>query len=243
MLKYYLDISVDDDFGVNSNSWMGGNTIVNPDFIKSINGSKAIIDPNLFIGRNFFKPLEKLLENDVPLSKLSHDDFVKVVSNFGKCKVTKNKKRTIIDFSSDNHFDLNYAYIENSDQVRISFDYKNSPVNSFYLLEEDSGVVKVMVSPFTKNYYVLDQTEWWYFVNYLTEKVSIAETRDFRINQVLSDKPDKSVNLIRQLKFYVKKNSNSFLYDVLSFYNKRGYLTDRQFAAVAKTIGWRLLDL
>lgn len=209
MLKYYLDISVDDEFGVNTNSWMGTSTIVNPEFIKSINGNKAIIDPNLFIGRNFFKPVEKLLENNVPLSRLSHDDFVKIVSTFGKCKVTKNKKRTIIDFNSDNYFDLNYAHIENTDQVRILFDYKNSPVNSMYLLEEDSGVVKVIVSPFTKSYYVLDQTEWWYFVEYLTEKSSVAETRDLRINQILSDKQDKSVNLVRQMKLYLKKDSNS----------------------------------
>jgi len=239
MLKYYLGISVDDEFGVSSNPWMGGNTRTNPDFIKSINGNTAIIDPNLFKSRNFFKPIERLLENDTPLSKLTHDDFVNMISKFGEHKITKSKNRTIIDFNSDNNFDLNYAYIENSDQVRISFDYKNSPINSFYLLD-DNGVVKIIVSPYTKSYYVLDQTEWWYFVDYLTKKESISELRDLRINQVLSDKPDKSVNLIRQLKFYLKKDSNSFLYDVLSFYNKRGYLTDKQFSAVAKTIGWRL---
>jgi len=81
-------------------------------------------------------------------------------------------------------------------------------------------------------------TEWYYFVRYLTEEVSIAEIRDMKINQIFGNKPDKAFNLIRQMKFYLKENYNSFLSSVLSYYNKNGEISDKQFNAVAKVLGW-----
>jgi len=84
----------------------------------------------------------------------------------------------------------------------------------------------------------MSDTEWYYFVRYLTEEISIAEIRDMKINQIFGNKPDKAFNLIRQLKFYLKESSNSFLLSVLSYYDKNGYISDKQFNAVAKVLGW-----
>lgn len=44
--------------------------------------------------------------------------------------------------------------------------------------------------------------------------------------------------LFYKLRFYLSNKSNSFLSSVLSFYEKNGKITDKQFNAVAKSIGW-----
>ena len=235
MLNYYLDISVEDDFGLVDNYWTS--MIVNPEYILSINGNKAIIDNRLFIGRNFFIPVQRLLNINKPISNITSDEFVKIFSDIN-CEIEKSESRTNIRFDSDNHLDIDFAYIENTGIFnRVVFLFKNSPITSFCLLDED-GVIKIIVSPFTKDYYVISESEWFYFVNYLTVKESVSEIRDSKINQILGNSDDKSANLIRQLRFYLSNKSNSFLSSVLSFYEKNGKITDKQFNAVAKSIGW-----
>jgi hypothetical protein len=235
MINYYLQISIDDDFGYQDT--FSGRIRVNPNYIQNISGDHATIDPNLFIGRNFYKPIEELLKLGKPLKDITNNDYRELLSKLGEHKL-ENYKSLCAKFNKNNPYDLEFSSIEHSDKItRVLFRYANSPINSLYLIEE-SGVVKIIVSPFTKNYFVITDTEWYYFVRYLTEEISIAEIRDIKINQIFVDKPDKAFNLIRQMKFYLKESSNSFLLSVLSYYDKNGYISDKQFNAVAKVLGW-----
>lgn len=172
-----------------------------------------------------------------PLKDITNNDYRELLSKLGEHKLKKYKS-LCAEFNKNNPYDLEFSSIEHSDKItRVLFRYANSPITSLYLIEE-AGVVKIIVSPFTKNYFVMTGTEWYYFVRYLTEEISIAEIRDMKINQIFGNKPDKAFNLIRQMKFYLKENYNSFLSSVLSYYNKNGEISDKQFNAVAKVLGW-----
>ena len=235
-----ITIMVDDDFGVPQYStWGPSNTSsYNIKGISDISNGNASIDPVIFKGKNFWLPIEMLFSkfcSKVSFSDITNEELSEFASEFGQFEVYDNN----IVFNKDNFYDLESIYLDNSTNIgRISFQYKNSPINSFYLMDEGS-YVKIIITPFTKNYYTIRETEWNDFVNYLEISLSIAESRDIKINEILGDKPDPNINIIRQLKFIVNHigSYDTFLDSVYKFYKKNGFITDKQ-ANVLRTIMW-----
>ena len=233
MLNFYISLQIDDDFGVPQyNSWGTQNNTYIPDGIVSINGSFANINPKIFNNKDFFKPIESIIKNGINIEDLSQDDIENIMSKFGKYEMDSN----VMKFDPNNFYDLDQIFIDKNERdTRISIRYLNCPINSFYLLQ-DGETLKVIISPFTKNYYTITETEWLEFLSYLNKEIGLSELRDIKLNQIFDEKPNKSINLIRQLRFRLNKNSDKFLNSVLDFYNKRGYLSDKQYNSVAKNI-------
>lgn len=236
MLPFYIDISVDDDFGVDQ-GW-SSRVVKNVKGIKQFgNNNNAIVDPRIFDVKPFFKPVDAILRNNIRISDLTQESFVKLMKQFGEFKIQSSNERNLI-FEGNNSFDLHYAYLDNSQKGigRLCLNFRNCPVTSFYLID-DGGDIKIILSPFTKNYYTLTESEWYSFLNYLESELSISELRDIKLNDILGD-TNSHINLIRQLGFIVNhsRHSNSFLSSVYTQYKEKGFITDKQASSVAKTI-------
>jgi len=231
MLDFYISLQVDDDFGVPQHSWGPVSNYI-PSGLLCMIGSFAKVNPNIFDKKDFFKPIESVIDNDININNLSQDDIEKLMSKFGEYEMDSN----VMKFNPDNYYDLDQIFIDKDKKdTRISVRYINCPVNSFYLLQE-GDTLKIIISPFTQNYYDITETQWLEFLNYLNEKIGLSELRDIKLNQIFDEKPDKSINLIRQLRFKLNKSSDKFLDSVLGFYEKRGYLSDKQYKSVAKML-------
>lgn len=234
-----ITIMIDDDFGIPQySSWSTVSPPYNIKGISDISNGNASINPDIFKGKNFWLPIEMLFSKFSTKScfnDITDEELYDFASEFGEFEVYDNN----IVFNKDNCYDLESIYLDNSTNIgRIGFQYKNSPINSFYLMDE-GNYVKIIISPFTKNYYTIRETEWNDFVNYLEISLSIAENRDIKLNEILGD-PDPNINIIRQLKFivgYKKGNYDKFLDNVYRFYNKSGFITEKQ-ARVLRTIMW-----
>ena len=92
-------------------------------------------------------------------------------------------------------------------------------------------MVKIILGPYTKDYFVITEWQWMQFVKHLKEDVQ--ENREMKLNEVLGEKTDVYTNIIRQLKFLDKTGkTDSFQSSVLDFYDKRGYITEKQAKAI-----------
>lgn len=222
MIPFYISLSVDDDFGFED-------TLFTKSSKKKVRGiidfsnNESIVDPKIFENKNYFKPVEYFLKNNISILDLLEIRFIEIMKEFGKFEL---KSNGYLKFEDDNNFDLESAFIDKSSKLsRISLNFRNCPVNSFYLIDNGQSL-KIIVSPFTKNYYTITEVEWYTFIEYIEEGVS--EMREAKLNEILSDKVSY-INLMRQLKFIVKnKRSNSFLNSVYSYYEKNGYITEKQ---------------
>lgn len=231
MLDFFISLQVDDDFGVPQNTW-GPKSSYIPNGLLCIVGSFAKINPDIFNKKDFFKPIKAIIKNGININDLSQKDIEILMSRFGDFEVDGD----VLRFDGDNFYDLESIFVDvTKNDTRISVRYRNCPVNSFYLLQEGNGV-KIIISPFTQSYYDISETEWMKFLNYINEKIGTSELRNIKLNQILGENTDKSINLIRQLKFKLHKESNSFLNSILNFYEKRGYLSDKQYNSVAKIL-------
>ncbi len=230
---------VDDDFGIPQySSWSTVIPSYNVKGISDISNGLASINPEIFKGKNFWLPIEMLFSKFSTKSSftdITEEELYEFTSEFGEFEVYDNN----IVFNKDNCYDLESIYLDNSTNIgRINFQYANSPVNSFYLMDEGS-YVKIIITPFTQNYYTIRETEWSDFVNYLEAKMSILDNRDIKISEILNEIPDPNINMIRQLKFIVNHigSYDTFLDNVYKFYIKNGFITDKQ-ASVLRTIMW-----
>jgi hypothetical protein len=227
MLNYYITIPIDDDFGVqNPNSYYGSTSSLvlgskcNVEGIKNLLGNNAEVDPTIISCKNFWKPVEKLLKYGKKINELTENEFESLFSEFGKYEM---RDRDDMRFDTDNDYDLSQIH-HNID--RISFNYKNCPVYSLYLIQLDN-LVKIILGPYTKDYFVMEESQWLRFVNHL--KGGIKENRELKLNEVLGEKSEVYTNIIRQLKFLDKTGrTDSFQSSVLDFYDKRGYITEKQ---------------
>jgi hypothetical protein len=229
MLNYYLSISVDDNFGIETNGWTNKQTIHKVDGIKSISGSTAEVDPTILTYKNFWKPVEKFLKYGKRINEITDKEFISLFSDFGTYEVNR---KNDLRFDIDNDYDLIQIY-HNID--RISFNYKNCPVSSLYLIQLDD-VVKIILGPYTKDYFVIEECQWVSFVNHL--KKDIQENRELKLNEIFGDGSTESyTNIIRQLKFLDKTGkTDSFQSSVLDFYDKKGYITEKQLKAIKSKI-------
>jgi hypothetical protein len=224
MLDYFIHVPVDDDFGVDINNGYT-NTIVlgsqrKIEGIKSFSGNSAEVEPSLLTYKNFWKPVEKFLKYGKKINELTENEFESLFSEFGKYEM---RDRDDMRFDTDNDYDLSQIH-HNID--RISFNYKNCPVYSLYLIQLDD-MVKIILGPYTKDYFVMSEWQWMQFVKHLKEDV--RENRNLKLNEVLGEKPEVYTNIIRQLKFLDKTGrTDSFQSSVLDFYDKRGYITEKQ---------------
>lgn len=244
MLPYYISILIDDDFGFVQNYWGTSTSRNTPVGILNYNTTtfhsqyqEAIVDVNILKDKNFFKPLDDILSQDIPLNDMSQDDFEKIMSKFGEFE--KRSDCNLV-FNFDNYYDLELAYIDKSTNgtTRICLRYINSPVTSFYLID-DGGTIRIILDPFTKDYYVMTDYQWGEFVDYIKKDMDLSEQRDIKLSQLLGDKPCSNFNVVRQLKFIVSKDrrkSNRFLDSVYSYYKSNGFITESQSKRVAKSI-------
>ena len=205
--------------------------------INWVSGGDATVDPRIFDGKSFFKPIEAILKQNKRIFELDQKSFEDIMSQFGEFELHSNDRN--LQFSGDNQYDLHYAYLDNSQKGigRLLIHYRNCPVTSFYLLD-DGKMVKIILSPFTKNYFTITESEWIKFIDYLENELGISEIRDIKINEILGDK-NSHINVVRQLGFIVNndsRQSNRFLSSVYYQYKEKGFITDRQASAVAKTI-------
>jgi hypothetical protein len=156
------------------------------------------------------------------------------MSKFGKSQI-ESLNREIQEFNLDNAYDL--SSVDKIDDIRIDFTFKHCPLNGALLIDNGS-FIEVFLSPYTKNYFTMSESEWCSFVNYLEHKLNISEIRDSKIEEILGDtKPYK--NLLRQLGFLVSEqryNSNNFFDSVWRFYRDRGYISDKQANALIKSM-------
>ena len=224
MLDFFIHVPVDDDFGVDINNGYT-NTIVlgsqrKVEGIKSLSGNAAEVEPSLLTYKNFWRPVEKFLNYGKKINEITDKEFISLFSEFGEHDI---RDKDDIRFDVDNDYDLVQIH-HNID--RISFNYKNCPVYSLYLIQLDN-LVKIILGPYTKDYFVMSEWQWMQFVKHLKEDVQ--ENREMKLNEVLGEKKDIYTNIIRQLKFLYKTGkTDSFQSSVLDFYDKRGYITEKQ---------------
>lgn len=108
MLRFYISLQVDDEFGVPVvNPWVSTQTPYNPNGILSINGSFAHVDPKIFDKKDFFKPVQSVINNGVNINDLSVSDIEELVSVFGKYEVDSNT----MNFDLNNFYDLDRIFI------------------------------------------------------------------------------------------------------------------------------------
>lgn len=231
MLNFHIEIETDDDFGVPQ---FTGYSVPSPYKIKGISrcnaGGTSVVDSNIFFGKNFFKPVEKILSYNKSIKDITDEEFKEIVSEFGKYF----ERSSSLYFQNNNDYDLDFCYLEKD---RICFNYRHCPVNSFYLMDIN-GYLRINVSPFTKNFYTITETQWKEFVNYISDNKSIVEKRNVKIDQLLGDSKI-NINLMRQFEFVVENERNistRTLDGIYSFYKERGYLTDKQVKFVEKSI-------
>ena len=250
MTPHIVRISVDDDFGSNSNSYLSSlhqqyniNPVTKiPYGIKKISGNEAIVDEKILKGVNSWTVVSSLLSRDFNL-RSTQEEFQEHMSRFGKfdIKEDSNNEYTLY-FDSDNAYDLKFArFIDNHSRGKqfntIDIWYQNNPINYFFLKEEN-GYVSIDIGTFSKNYWVYSESDWGNFMDCLQKGLSIQEVRELKINQILNNTSSEHSNLIRQLNFRnkYKSPSNRFLISVYGFYEKNGFITDKQAKTVMKEI-------
>ena len=224
MLDFFIHVPVDDDFGVDINNGYTNTIILGSqrkvEGIKCLSGNAAEVEPSLLTYKNFWKPVEKFLNYGKRINEITDKEFISLFSEFGEHEI---RDKDDIRFDTDNDYDLVQIH-HNID--RISFNYKNCPVYSFYLIQLDD-IVKIILGPYTKDYFVMSEWQWIQFVKHLKEDV--RENRELKLNEILGEKTDVYTNIIRQLKFLYKTGkTDSFQSSVLDFYDKRGYIIEKQ---------------
>lgn len=225
-MDYYLDVHIDDDFDASSN-------IRGISFIKYPN---AIVDESIFKDKLFYKPVYQILKYELSdINKKTLTDISKKLSIDFKIETSHQNCYIDFVFDKDNPYDLEKICLDDSNVniKRILINYKHCPINNFYLIQKGENLVNVIVSPFTKNYFTISDSEWCQFINYLDNNYNIQKIREDKLNSILQDKSNQfELNLIRKLKF-IEDNEpeyrNKFLNSILEYYFKYGKLSEKQF--------------
>jgi hypothetical protein len=251
MTPHIIRISVDDDFGSNSNSYASSlhqqyniNSIPQmPNGIKSISGSEAVVDERILKGRNSWTVVSSLMSRNFSLRDSTQEEFQEHMKRFGTFRIEENSRDEFtLHFDYDNAYDLKLARFIDNDSRGKGFNtmdiwYQNNPINYFFL-KDVNGYTSIDIGTFSKSYWVYSESDWWTFMDCLQKGLSIQEIRELKINQILNDSPSEYSNLIRQLNFITKYKSpsNRFLDSVYGFYEKNGFISERQAKAVMKEI-------
>lgn len=222
-MNYQLELLVDDDFDASN---LRGITF--------INSNTAIVDEVIFKDKMFYKPILEIVKYD--LLKIKKKVLLEICQKlYSDIKIEERHNGCYYDiiFGKNNPYDLDKIVLDNSsiNTKRVLVKYKHCPVNSFYIIQKDKNSVFINVSPFTKNYFTISDSEWWQFVNYLDENYDIQKVREEKLNWILKEETDNISNLIRQIKFIIDNEpeyKNRFISNILSYYNKYGKLSEKQ---------------
>jgi hypothetical protein len=98
MTPHIIRISVDDDFGSNSNSYASSlhqqyniNPIPQmPNGIKSISGSEAVVDERILKGRNSWTVVSSLMSRNFSLRDSTQEEFQEHMKRFGTFRIEEN---------------------------------------------------------------------------------------------------------------------------------------------------------
>ena len=251
MTPHIVRISVDDDFSTSNNSYASTlhqqyniNPVPQlPKGIKSISGSEAVVDERVLRGINSWTVVSSLMSRNFNLVTSTQEEFQEHMSRFGNFKIEeKSRNEYSLSFDDDNAYDLKWVRFIDNDSRGKKFNtmdiwYQNNPISYFFLKNEGS-YTSIDISTFSKNYWVYSDSDWGDFMDCLQKGLSIQEIRDIKISQILNEEPSVYVNLIRQLHFKTKykRPSNRFLDSVYDFYEKNGFITERQAKAVMREI-------
>ena len=232
VLNYQIKIPIDDDFGTDRSPYTG--VLIPVNGILNVSGDYAIVDPKVFNGKDFFLPILVILNHNKRFKDISRSELFELMSKFGNYQIESHNRKTQ-DFNLDNPYDL--STVDKIDDIRIDFNFRHCPLNGALLIDNGS-FIEVFLSPYTKNYFTLTESEWCTFVNYLEQKLNVSEVRDSKIEEILGDvNPYK--NLLRQLGFLVSEqryNSNQFFDSVWRFYRDKGYISEKQANALMKSM-------
>jgi hypothetical protein len=233
VLNYQIKIPIDDDFGTDRNQYTGA--LIPVKGILNIIGDYAIVDPKIFNDKDFFKPILALLNHNKRFKDIDSDELFQIMSKFGNCEYVDTNFGKSQKFNLDNPFDL--SRIDKIDNIRIDFNFKHCPLSGSLLIDNGS-FIEIHLSPYTKNYWTISETEWWEFTNYLEENLDLSEIRDSKIEEILGDtNPYK--NLLRQLGFLVseeRRSSNYFFDSVWRYYKNKGFISQKQANSVIKSL-------
>lgn len=231
MLDYQIKISIDDEFGTDRSPYTGA--LIPVKGIQSIRGDHAIVDPSIFNGKDFFIPVLTVLNHNKRFKDIKNDGLYELMSKFGNFQFTLSDRTQ--EFNLDNPCDV--WSVSKLDDIRIDISYKYCPINSVLMIDNGS-YIEIHISPYTKNYFTMTESEWCTFVNYLESKLDLSELRDDKIEEILGDaKPYK--NLLRQLEFIVNNDryTTNYFYDsVLRFYKDKGFISQKQASSLIKSM-------
>ncbi len=222
MKPYSIELLCDDDFGVpSSSSWYAPITTNKVEGIKSISGNTAYVDENVFVGKNFWVPVSKFINTYDNYEELSLDELGVFLSQFGVFTLDCNT----FNFDLDNDYDLSSV---NYDNDRVGFYYKNSPMNSVYLIDLGDSI-RILPSVFSKRYYTICDYEW---IEFLRADIDVVELREIKINSILDNKTPYS-NIIRQMMFHCEYGDNKdFVSKILKYYRRGFILSEKQINSV-----------
>jgi hypothetical protein len=231
VLNYIIKISIDDEFGTDRSPYSGA--LIPVKGIQSIAGYSAIVDPSIFNGKDFFMPVLAVLNHNKRFKDITKDELYELMSKFGNFQFTLRGQSQ--EFNLDNPCDI--WCVSKLDDIRIDISYKYSPISSVLMID-NGGCIEIHISPYTKNYFTMSESEWCTFVNYLERRFDLSEVRDDKIEEILGDvKPYK--NLLRQLEFIVNNDRyicNNFFESVLRFYKDKGFISQKQASALMKSM-------
>jgi hypothetical protein len=233
-MHYYIALSISDDFGIpTQNYWsipasthVGQTRLVKG--IESINGTEAIIDPKVFIGKSFWYPISMMLNMRKNISEIDISEF----SILGECEKDGNG----IIFDPDNSYDI-YKIWKN-DNDRIGFLFSACPMHSVFCIQVEDKI-KVIISPYSKDYFYMEDYQWLDFLDKMND--CISDIREAKINDLLGEHKESFINIIRKTKFLIKNDlinykSRDFVSSVLSYYEKNGKITEKQTNALKKVV-------
>ncbi len=231
-------MTISDEFGQPSQSyWTQQTYLVNSGIsvrgILGTNGSEAKVDPKCFIGRPFWHPVRKMLDMQKPIAEINIHEF----ADLGECDFEiSSKDHMMANFDADNAYDIEKIW---KDRDRIGFAFSGCPMNSIYCIQEKEDLIKVVISPYSKTYFYIEDYEWLDFLSTIDE--SVAEIREAKLGDILGDHQEAHSNIIRKAKFMSRSDqvghrSRDFVSSVLEYYDKNGKITERQAEALKNAI-------
>lgn len=231
MKSFTLEFLCDDDFGVGiTQAWSTTPQTYSVSGISSVSGSTAYINDLAFKGKNFWTPIAKFLNKFENIKEIYFNELESFLEQFVVIDSIDYNSNGI-NFNLDNAYDLSSVYLDDN---RISFNYSNSPIRNFYLIDLKS-YIKIIPSIFSNNYYSITETEWLEFMSAL--ELDISESRNLKLDALLNEETvDSNVNIIRQMNFHCKygkyNKSNTFIESVLRQHKNGKILSPKQVLAV-----------
>lgn len=198
---------------------------------------------DIFKNDDWYKPM--LFFNQYRVKNLTID-FVKSYLEGKKLRYEIQDEHTFNDdnysfiISSTNQYDLYRIF--KRDGTHFYTDHVYNRVNSVAYMDNPPVFQdEIIINIEHNNGWLVDDDEWKYFLQHRFDiEEDTQEVRDDKLAVLLEDDvsekmaEDFSFHLIRHIRKFNKKYSNSFVYSVYDFYKRKGYITKRQLEALKK---------